>query len=155
MPYCRVCSCCLGGIATIGVRHAGDTPSWGFYGSKTPRWALGGAVDCRCCAQRAVHLGRMRRKRGVWGEVDYVVGAVLRCWVRAIGRGRADVARVNPCLPSSYTYAELTTSRGERCCLASGWSIGEHTRQRVRELIRTLLSVPQGVDAVVARGFCH
>ena len=56
---------------------------------------------------------------------------------------------------SSYTYAELTTSRGERCCLASGWSIGEHTRQRVRELIRTLLSVPQGIDAVVARGFCH
>ena len=149
---------CLGGIATIGVRHAGDTPSWGFYGRKTPRWALGGAVDCRCCAQRAVHLGRMRRKRGVWGEVDYVVGAVLRCWVRAIGRGRADVARVrrgNPCLPSSYTHAELTTSRAERCCVASECGIGEHTRQRVRELIRTLLSVPQSIDAVVARGFCH
>ena len=70
---CRVCSCCLGGIATIGVRHAGDTPSRRFYGRKTPRWALGGAVDGRCCAQRAVHLGRMRRKRGVWGEADDVL----------------------------------------------------------------------------------
>ena len=56
---------------------------------------------------------------------------------------------------SSYTYAELTTLRAERCCVASECGIGEHTRQRVRELIRTLLSVPQGIDAVVARGFCH
>ena len=76
--YCRVCSCCLGGNATIGVRHAGDTPSRGFYGRKTPRWALGGALSCRCCAQRAVHLGRMRRKRGVWGEVDDVLSAGSR-----------------------------------------------------------------------------
>ena len=29
---------CVGGIATIGVRHAGDTPWRGVYGSKTPRW---------------------------------------------------------------------------------------------------------------------
>ena len=78
---------CLGGIATIGVRHAGDTPSRGFYGRKIPRWALGR----RCCAQRAVHLGRMRRKRGVWGEVDYVLSVGSRCWACAIGprrRGR-------------------------------------------------------------------
>ena len=27
-----------GGIATIGLRHAGDTPWRGVYGSKTPRW---------------------------------------------------------------------------------------------------------------------
>jgi len=74
-----------GGIATIGVRHAGDTPSRGFYGRKTPRWALGGAVDCRCCAQRAVHLGRMRRKSGVWGEVVYVLSVGSRCWGRAVG----------------------------------------------------------------------
>ena len=63
---CRVWTCCLGGIATIGVRHAGDTPSRGFYGSKTPVARRGCAVDGRCCAQRAVHLGRMRRK-GVFG----------------------------------------------------------------------------------------
>ena len=91
VPCCRVCSCCLGGIATIGLRHAGDTPSRGFYGSKTPRWALGGALGCRCCAQRVVHLGRMRRKRGVWGEVDDVLSVGSRCWGRAVGprqRGR-------------------------------------------------------------------
>ena len=99
---CRVWSCCLGGIATIGVRHAGDTPSRGFYGSKTPRWALGGAVDCRCCAQRAVHLGRMRRKRGVWVKVDDVVGAVLRCWACAIGpRRRGRRRRCEGWLPAS------------------------------------------------------
>ena len=28
----------VGGIATIGLRHADDTPWWGVYGSKTPRW---------------------------------------------------------------------------------------------------------------------
>ena len=28
---------CVGGIATIGLRHAGDTPWRGVYGSKTPR----------------------------------------------------------------------------------------------------------------------
>ena len=58
---------------------------------KPPVARRGCAVDCRCCAQRAVHLGRMRRKSGVWGEVDYVVGTVLRCWACAIGprqRGR-------------------------------------------------------------------
>ena len=74
-----------GGIATIGLRHAGDTPSRVFYGSKTPRWALGGALGCRCCAQRAVHLGRMCRKRGVWGEVDDVLSVGSRCWGRVVG----------------------------------------------------------------------
>ena len=156
---------------------------------KPPVARRGCAVDGRCCAQRAVHLGRMCRKRGVWGEVDDVVSVGSRCWGRVVGprqrgrpgwrrrcegwlgQGRIDAGykkagprRVPPqCCRgqaadapgSSYTYAELTTSRGERCCLASGWSIGEHTRQRVRELIRTLLSVPQGIDAVVVRGFCH
>ena len=28
---------CMGGIATIGLRHAGDTPWRGVYGSKIPR----------------------------------------------------------------------------------------------------------------------
>ena len=28
----------VGGIATIGLRHAGDTPWRGVYGSKIPRW---------------------------------------------------------------------------------------------------------------------
>ena len=49
------------------------------------------ALDCRCCAQRAVHLGRMHRKRGVWGEVDDVLSVGSRCWGRAVGprqRGR-------------------------------------------------------------------
>ena len=41
---------CLGGIATIGLRHAGDTPSRGFYGSKTPRCAAGlcGGLSVLC-----------------------------------------------------------------------------------------------------------
>lgn len=73
------------------------------------------------------------------------LGACHRAWSRRCCKSP----------PSTYTHAELTTSREERCCLASGCSIGEHARQRVRELIRTLLSVPQGIDAVVARGFCH
>ena len=53
--------------------------------------------------------------------------ARVQGWVRAIGRGRADVARVrrgDPCLPSSYTYAELTTSRGIallRCKRVQDW----------------------------------
>ena len=39
-----------GGITTIGVRHAGDTPSRGFYGSKTPRCAAGlcGGLSVLC-----------------------------------------------------------------------------------------------------------
>ena len=162
---------------------------------KPPVARRGCAVDGRCCAQRAVHLGRMCRKRGVWGEVDDVVSVGSRCWGRVVGprqcgrlrqrgrpgwrrrcegwlgQGRIDAGykkagprRVPPhCCRgqaadapgSSYTYAELTTLRAERCCVASECGIGEHTRQRVRELIRTLLSVPQGIDAVVARGFCH
>jgi len=88
---CRVSSCCLGGITTIGC----DTPATRRHGGsmvvKSPVARRGCAVGCRCCAQRAVHLGRMRRKSGVWGEVDYVVGTVLRCWACAIGprqRGR-------------------------------------------------------------------
>ena len=59
--------------------------------AKPPVARRGCAVDCRCCAQRAVHLGRMRRKRGVWGEVDDVVSVGSRCWGRAVGlrqRGR-------------------------------------------------------------------
>ena len=58
---------------------------------KPPVARRGCAVDGRCCAQRAVHLGRMCRKRGVWGEVDDVVSVGSRCWGRVVGprqRGR-------------------------------------------------------------------
>ena len=71
---CRVCSCCLGGIATIGVRHAGDTPSRGFYGSKTPRCAAGlcggWSVLCSTCSPPRPHapkkwcLGRSGLRSG-------------------------------------------------------------------------------------------
>ena len=87
---CRVCSCCLGGIATIGVRHAGDTPSRGFYGSKTPRCAAGlcGGLSVLCstcspprpdapkkgclgrsgrrCERRFAMLGACRRASSAW-----------------------------------------------------------------------------------------
>ena len=87
---CRVCSCCLGGIATIGLRHAGDTPSRGFYGSKTPRCAAGlcggWSVLCstcspprpdvpkkgclgrsgRRCERRFAMLGACRRASSAW-----------------------------------------------------------------------------------------
>ena len=53
--------------------------------AKPPVARRGCAVDCRCCAQRAVHLGRMRPKRGVWGEVDDVLNVGSRCWGRAVG----------------------------------------------------------------------
>ena len=52
---------------------------------KSPVARRGCAVDGRCCAQRAVHLGRMCRKRGVWGEVDDVVSVGSRCWGRVVG----------------------------------------------------------------------
>ena len=47
---------CVGGIATIGLRHAGDTPWWGVYGSKTPRWCgwCRGGV-CECCGGEVVY----------------------------------------------------------------------------------------------------
>ena len=71
---CRVWSCCLGGIATIGVRHAGDTPLRGFYGSKTPRCAAGlcggWSVLCSTCSPPRPHapkkwcLGRSGLRSG-------------------------------------------------------------------------------------------
>ena len=71
---CRVCSCCLGGIATIGVRHAGDTPSRGFYGRKTPRCTAGlcggWSVLCSTCSPPRLHgpitwrLGRSGLRSG-------------------------------------------------------------------------------------------
>ena len=90
VPCCRVCSCCLGGIATIGLRHAGDTPSRGFYGSKTPRCAAGlcGGLSVLCstcspprpdapkkgclgrsgrrCERRFAMLGACRRASSAW-----------------------------------------------------------------------------------------
>ena len=69
---------------------------------KSPVARRGCAVDCRCCAQRAVHLGRMRRKRGVWGEVDDVLSVGSRCWGRAVGpRRRGWRRRCEGWLPAS------------------------------------------------------
>ena len=52
---------------------------------KPPVARRGCVVDGRCCAQRAVHLGRMCRKSGVWVEVDDVLSVGSRCWGRAVG----------------------------------------------------------------------
>ena len=112
---CRVCSCCLGGIATIGVRHAGDTPSRGFYGSKTPRCAAGlcGGLSVLCstcspprpdapkqgclgrsgrrCERRFAMLGACRRASSAWSawlasSVRGVAGpGVNRCRVQKGG----------------------------------------------------------------------
>ena len=73
---------CVGGIATIGLRHAGDTPWWGVYGSKTPCWCGLVAVFGRgwaCCGRVAgpavgAWLGLLwvrgwRLCVGVWGEL--------------------------------------------------------------------------------------
>ena len=74
-----------GGIATIGLRHAGDTPSRGFYGSKTPRCAAGLcaglSVLCSTCSPPRPDAP----KKGRWGEVDDVVSVGSRCWGRAVG----------------------------------------------------------------------
>ena len=99
---CRVWSCCLGGIATIGVRHAGDTPSRGFYGCKTPRCAAGLcgglSVLCLTCSPPRPHAP----KSGVWGEVDDVVSVGSRCWACAIGpRRRGRRRRCEGWLPAS------------------------------------------------------
>ena len=61
---CRVCSCCLGGITTIGVRHAGDTPSRGSMVVKPPdecwvvRWMVGVVLNVQstsaACAEKVV-----------------------------------------------------------------------------------------------------
>ena len=99
---CRVWSCCLGGIATIGVRHAGDTPSRGVLWSQNPPmgtgWCAGLSVLCSTCSPPRPHAP----KSGVWGEVDYVVGVVLRCWACAIGpRRRGRRRRCEGWLPAS------------------------------------------------------
>ena len=57
----------LGGIATIGAALRRVVGVSGVYGRKTPR----------VVAQSAVHLGGMRVEWGVWGVVDYGLGAVV------------------------------------------------------------------------------
>ena len=57
----------LGGIATIGAALRRVVGVSGVYGRKTPR----------VVAQSAVHLGDMRVTWGVWGVVDYGLGAVV------------------------------------------------------------------------------
>ena len=66
----------LGGIATIGAALRRVVGVSGVYGRKTPR----------VLAQSAVHLGGMRVTWGVWGVVDYGLGAVV--WGEAFSAGR-------------------------------------------------------------------
>ena len=97
--YCRVCSCCLGGIATIGVRHAGDTPSWGFYGSKTPRCAAGlcggWSVLCSTCSPPRPHapkkgcLGQSGRRGGRGFAMLGVCHRASSAWSASSVRGVA------------------------------------------------------------------
>ena len=56
----------LGGITTIGAALRRVAGVSGVYGRKTPRMV----------ARSAVHLGGMRVEWGVWGVVDYGLGAV-------------------------------------------------------------------------------
>ena len=59
----------------------------GVYGRKTPR----------VVAQRAVHLGEIRVKRGVWVVVGYGLGAVVG-WLVVCLWSRCGVGRVrHPC----------------------------------------------------------
>ena len=58
----------LGGIATIGAALRRVAGVSGVYGRKTPR----------VLAQSAVHLGEIRVTWGVWGVVDYGLGALVR-----------------------------------------------------------------------------
>ena len=74
---------CMGGIATIGLRHAGDTPWWGVYGSKTPCWCGLVAVFGRgwaCCGRVAGPAV------GAWLGLLWVRG--WRLWVGAWGELR-------------------------------------------------------------------
>ena len=61
--------CSTGGFATIGPRHAGDTPTKASYGSKTPHDACGVGVDGRQnrdnVAYRAGWLGDVSLARRV------------------------------------------------------------------------------------------
>ena len=65
-----------GGIATIGAALRRVAGVSGVYGRKTPR----------VVAQRAVHLGDMRVTWGVWGVVDYGLGALVRGEAFSAGR---------------------------------------------------------------------
>ena len=66
----------LGGIATIGAGLRRVVGVSGVYGRKTPR----------VLAQSAVHLGGMRVTWGVWGVVDYGLGALVRGEAFSAGR---------------------------------------------------------------------
>ena len=66
----------LGGIATIGAALRRVAGVSGVYGRKIPR----------VVAQSAVDLGGMRVTWGVWGVVDYVLGAAVRGEAFSAGR---------------------------------------------------------------------
>ena len=56
-----------GGIATIGLRHAGDTPWRGVYGSKTPVGAAG-----KLCGDRRSPLAGGERGANLCDELGWV-----------------------------------------------------------------------------------
>ena len=75
---CGVLRCCsgaglavvggrVGGIATIGLRHAGDTPWRGVYGSKTPVGAAG-----KLCGDRRSPLAGGERGANLCDELGWV-----------------------------------------------------------------------------------
>ena len=66
----------VGGIATIGAALRRVAGVSGVYGRKTPR----------VVAQSAVHLGGMGVTWGVWGVVDYGLGALVRGEAFSVGR---------------------------------------------------------------------
>ena len=74
----------VGGIATIGVRHADDTPWWGVYGSKTPRWRGRVAVASANAAMVRLCMGVARGVRGaallLGRRVGGCAGAVAHPW---------------------------------------------------------------------------
>ena len=82
----------VGGIATIGLRHAGDTPWRGVYGSKTPCWCGLAAVFGRgwaCCGGVAGGCGWVCGWRlwvGAWlAVVGGCVGGIATIGVRHAG----------------------------------------------------------------------
>ena len=82
----------LGGIATIGAALRRVVGVSGVYGRKTPR----------VVAQSAVDLGGMRVTWGVWGVVDYGLGAVASpCGVAGSARAVLGVFQWVRLLPMS------------------------------------------------------
>jgi len=83
----------------VGVRHAGDTPSRGFYGSKTPRcaagWCGGLSVLCSTCSPPRPHapkkgcLGQSGRRSGRGFAMLGVCHRASSAWSASSVRGVA------------------------------------------------------------------